>query len=309
VKFFIDSGAGINPNSYIYNKYSTFGISKHAITFTPSDSVSLKNAIASMITYLYAFPNTFAVIKQGTIKNFLFADIHNIYTPEYVSESDHSSTIGGSFMWSGEVLTREEYDNYIADYSGNFNDRDIRYLLGFDNEDMVGLLLNKFQTMFREQIDNNIHITDLRLGGPNSMFGDFPFQLSDYRDNSLIGELISQGLIENEIGLTAVTRNRENVELGIPSRIIWLEQTRFAHILDKHKEEFKEDFLILDDATTIGNFIFKAIEEYPIVNAFPGAGGQSTFYVYRIIKTGNYLKVLVLDDGSIITAFPSEYDN
>jgi hypothetical protein len=319
IKFYIDGGAGIQDYYYISNAFKKFGISEYRIKFTPSDLKSLKNAIASMITYLYAFPNTFAAIKQGSRqgRNFLFADIFNIRTPEYVSESDYSATISGDFMWSedGSVngLTRENYDNLIAAYSDNFNDRDIRYLLGFDNEDIVGRILSKFQTIFREQIDNSILITDLRIGGSNSMFGDFPFQLSNYYDSSLIEELISQGLIENEIGLTAVTRN-----LGIPtgqkippeaSRTIWLEQARFTHILDEHKEEFKDDFQLGDDATTIGNFIFYAIKNYPIHNTFPGAGGQSKFYVYSIHRTGNYLKVLVHDDGSIITAFPSWYDN
>jgi hypothetical protein len=72
---------------------------------------------------------------------------------------------------------------------------------------------------------------------------------------------------------------------------------------------FVDDFQIVADDTTIGNFIYKAIKGYPIVNIFPGEGGQSKFYVYSITKTGNYLKVLVHDDGSIITAFPSPYNN
>ena len=84
----------------------------------------------------------------------------------------------------------------------------------------------------------------------------------------------------------------------------------FSHILLPHRVlEFKNDFDIWDDATTIGNFIFNAIKGFPIVNVYPGEGGQSKFYVYEIFKTRNFLKVLVHDDGSIITAFPSEYKN
>jgi len=95
----------------------------------------------------------------------LFDDIYNIHTPEYVAESDYSGTVGGTFMWdqNGEVgLTRENYDNLIVEYSNNFNDRDIRFLLGFSNEDIVSLILSKFQTMFNEQVDQHINIIDLR---------------------------------------------------------------------------------------------------------------------------------------------------
>lgn len=165
IKLFTDRGAGINPNDAFQNRFASFGISEHIITFIPGDSNSLRNAIASMITYLYSFPDTFAVIKQ-VYKNFLFADIHNIHTTEYIKESDYPEKLGGSFMWSengdNNGLTKENYDNLVAAYSGIFNDRDIRYLLGFSNKDIVGLILSKFQTLFREQIDDNIEITDLR---------------------------------------------------------------------------------------------------------------------------------------------------
>lgn len=121
-----------------------------------------------MITYLYSFPDTFAVIKLGN-KNFLFADIFNIHAPEYVSETDVSDNIGSVFLWSadgGVGLTREKYDSYMVAYSDNFNDRDVRYLLGFQNKDIVSRILSKFQTMFREQKDKGISLTDLRTGRP-----------------------------------------------------------------------------------------------------------------------------------------------
>lgn len=168
--------------------------------------------------------------------------------------------------------------------------------------------------MFNEQVDGNIDIVDLRM--PTSGFGDFRFQLANYYDSDLIQELKDQGIEVNEEDVVADVRNR-----GIPvknpyrlqpedSRIIWMEQERFSHILLPHRVlEFKNDFDIWDDATTIGNFIFNAIKGFPIVNVYPGEGGQSKFYVYEIFKTRNFLKVLVHDDGSIITAFPSEYKN
>lgn len=168
--------------------------------------------------------------------------------------------------------------------------------------------------MFNEQVDGNIDIVDLRM--PTSGFGDFRFQLANYYDSDLIQELKDQGIEVNEEDVVADVENR-----GIPvdnpyrlqpedSRIIWMEQERFSHILLPHRVlEFKNDFDIWDDATTIGNFIFNAIKGFPIVNIYPGEGGQSKFYVYEIFKTRNFLKVLVHDDGSIITAFPSEYKN
>jgi len=163
IKLLVDRGKGVSKSPFT-TRYKRYGITEYIISFTPNDPRSLKNAIASMITYLYAFPDTFTVIKQG-FRNFLFADIYNIHTPEYVAESDYSGTVGGTFMWdqNGEVgLTRENYDNLIVEYSNNFNDRDIRFLLGFSNEDIVSLILSKFQTMFNEQVDQHINIIDLR---------------------------------------------------------------------------------------------------------------------------------------------------
>lgn len=61
IEFLIDRGAGID--SYFIKRFSSFGISENKITFTPSDSANLKNAISSLITYLYFFPDTFYVIK------------------------------------------------------------------------------------------------------------------------------------------------------------------------------------------------------------------------------------------------------
>lgn len=161
----MDRGRGIDSKLTFKKRFKSLGITEHIIKFTPKDPQSLKNAIASMVTYLYAFPDTFAVVKHG-YSNFMFADIYEIHTPEYVAESDCSSPVGSSFMWSGDGsvngLTRENYDKLITDYSGTFNDRDIRFLLGFDNDNIVSLLLSKFETMFSEQVDGYIDIVDLR---------------------------------------------------------------------------------------------------------------------------------------------------
>lgn len=92
-----------------------------------------------------------------------------------------------------------------------------------------------------------------------------------------------------------------------------MERDRWIHILDDHKQDFKDMFGIAIDALTIGNFIFNAIKNYPLVgDPIPGQGGQSKIYVYKIIQSGKivgYLKVLVLydgyHDGFIVSAFPS----
>jgi len=162
-----DKGKGVYQKTTIADRYKSYGITDHRITFNPSDPKSLENAIASMITYLFFFPDTFAVIKLGN-KNFLFADAFNIHTPEYVAASDYTEgTVKGTFMWSQDEsvngLTRENYNTLIAAYGDNFNDRDVRSLLRFSNENIVSLLLNNFQTIFRERINNKIEIRDLRI--------------------------------------------------------------------------------------------------------------------------------------------------
>lgn len=327
IKLLVDRGAGINRKRSIVNRFGKFGLSRSEITFTPNNPISLHNAIASMITYLYAFPDTFYVIKQG-YKNFMFGDIFNIHTSEYVSESDYADTVGGTFMWSGDGstngLTSENYDNLIAAYSDNFNDRDIRYLLGFDNEDIVGLILDNFQTMFRQKLHEDIFIKDLRLS--EFMFGDMPFQLNNYYDTELIKELIQQGIIypsETE-KLVAIARNRGIPDKDNPGsfiedpRTIWLDMGNegrgIIHIVRRHSfgDESFDEFWGISDPYAIGNLIFQAITEYPIVGLpQSGRSGREKFYVYAIRRDGvtNYLHILVTDDGSIITAFPSMYEN
>jgi len=313
IKLVLDRGGGIAQSSYFLNKFSTFGFVDYRLSFCPNNPESLKDAIASMITYLYCFPDTFAVIKQGRL-NFLFADIFNIHTPEYVATSIYTNTLAGTFLWSEDGsyngLTRENYDTLIATYGNNFNDRDVRYLPGFDNEDIIGLLLNNFQTIFNEQVDEDIGIIDLRIKSLNSLVGDFPFVLSKYlysdQSKALITELISQGIIENEVGLSAVTRDREG-------RIIRLEQGDFIHIIDRQRQKpirFEIFAGLLTDAISIGNFIFDSITEYPCVDdTQPGYYPGAFFHIYEIRRGGatNYLHVLVDADGHIVTAFGKPY--
>ena len=88
-----------------------------------------------------------------------------------------------------------------------------------------------------------------------------------------------------------------------------MDQDRFEHITDGHDALFDNEFDTTKDETAIGNFIFKAIKNYPIINTYKGRGGNSKFYVYRITGKSYYLHVLVHDDGSIITAYPRRYTN
>ena len=314
IEFLLDRGKGIDFN--FIEQYSHLGISENKITFIPNHPYGLKNAISSLITYLYFFPDTFYVIKQGG-SNFMFGDIFNIHSPEYVADSGYSDIIEGAFMWSGDGstngLNRENYNNLITAFSGNYNDRDVHYLLGFDNADIVGLLLSSFQTMFREQVDAHIFIRDLRIGSSNNLLGDFPFRLKDaYFKESLIQELISQGIIDSEIGLSGVTENRgiQSPKYNEPSRIIWVDERDFQHILDGHTDDLKDIFKLLsDDPHTIGNSLFQAITEYPIVKTdysnYPG----SRTYTYRIRRDGdtNYLHIVIDGDGHIVTIFTTHY--
>ena len=146
------------------------------------------------------------------------------------------------------------------------------------------------------------------------MFGDFRFVLSNYYEPELIEKLMEQGIEVDEPDLAAIVENREG-------RIVWLvrgsKSIGFKHILLRHGEhadldkKFSTIFGISDDPQTIGNFIFEAITRDLIYKTLPGEGGRSKFYVYRIRIEGetNYLHVLVHEDGSIITAYPSKYSN
>ncbi|MBY9010436.1 MAG: hypothetical protein KGD74_11275, partial [Candidatus Lokiarchaeota archaeon] len=145
----------------------------------------------------------------------------------------------------------------------------------------------------------------------NYEFGDFPFRLSEYYDPALIEELISQGIKVDETKLMAIVQNRE-------SRIVWLEmgteRRGLTHILLGHSEgdkSFRKIFGISGDPQVIGNFIFNAIKKYPIHLTYPSRYPGSKFYVYQIRRKGdiNYIHVLVDEEGSIVTAFPSMYEN
>ncbi len=146
---------------------------------------------------------------------------------------------------------------------------------------------------------------------PNSGIGDMPFKLMKYQNPELIEELISKGIIDNDAFLVAVARNR-GVDLDNykeDPRTVFLLQGDFDHILDHQRQDDRFDvYDIPTDPDSIGNFIFYAIENYPIV-AKPEEGRHpgALIYKYEIRKTNNYLWVLVDPDGHIVTAYSSEF--
>ena len=161
--------------------------------------------------------------------------------------------------------------------------------------------------------------------GSQGLFGDFNFRLHEYYDTELIKELVSQGIKVDETKSVAFARNRgvvdKNGKVIENPRIIWLTQGTarrgLDHILLRHgeggipKKKFSTIFGISDDAETIGNFIFYAITKFPVHLKLPGAGGRSTLYVYQIRRKGeiNYLKILVDEEGEIVTAYPDRNEN
>jgi len=147
-----------------------------------------------------------------------------------------------------------------------------------------------------------LNLRDYRAGGLGK-FDALPNRLNDYYDTNLIQELKDNGIEANEEDLTALTRNREG-------RIIWIEEDRFKHIVDRHAGEFKYTFGIEDNAMTIGNFIFYAIKNYPIHKILTEVSQEKKIYVYRILRQGqtNYLHIIILDIGWIVTAYPSWRD-
>jgi len=172
-----------------------------------------------------------------------------------------------------------------------------------------------YQRLLSEYLLKDFQEWNLALMALNTfLFGDFPFKLNDYYDSSLIGELIGQGIQVVEFEVVAIDKNRED-------RIIWLtqgtERRGFTHILTRHGENgepghrFIDYFDISGDAQTIGNFIFNAIKNYPIHLKIPGRNPGAQIYVYQIRRSGNtnYLKIVVDDEGEIVTAYPDEYEN
>jgi len=83
---------------------------------------------------------------------------------------------------------------------------------------LTGLLPQRFQGL---------------LSGAASLFGDFRLILTDYQNPTLIQELFLELKLKEEDEkptLIAATRSREHPDHH--SRIIWLEQEDFFHILD-----------------------------------------------------------------------------
>jgi hypothetical protein len=141
-----------------------------------------------------------------------------------------------------------------------------------------------------------------RTDRKTSKFGDLQFVLPDYYSQDLIDRLTDQGIEFNLAELNAITRNKEG-------RLIWLDQGTesrgFEHILLRHTEDFKDIFGMYN-ALDIGNFIFNAIKNKPIHKSFDGGFPGQKLYIYRFGR--NYLKIVVADEGFIVTAFPSYND-
>ena len=139
-----------------------------------------------------------------------------------------------------------------------------------------------------------------------SMFGDFPFKLSNYYDQALI-EKLEQELGEeiNREELFAIAPIRAEKTEG---RIIWLMQKDLEHILDRHIDRF-EIFGISLNPQDIGNLIFQTIAKYPVVRTEEGRSPGAKIYIYAIRRPGGsgYLHVLVDSDGHIVTSYTTKH--
>ncbi|TKJ20463.1 MAG: hypothetical protein CEE43_12355 [Promethearchaeota archaeon Loki_b32] len=158
IKLYSDKGRGIYMDS-ISDRLKSYGMTDSTIDFHPNDQTELRNAIASMVFYLYFLPDAFAVIKVHN-NNFLFADAFSLKTPEYVSDTDYSVPIGGEFIWDSNLgdLTRENYNAHINNFNG-FSHQDIRsFFQRRDLESNFEVLLDLFNKLFRTEINRGINI-------------------------------------------------------------------------------------------------------------------------------------------------------
>jgi len=158
IKFYSDKGRGVYIDS-IADRFKSYGMIDYTVDFHPNDQTELRNAIASMVFYLYSLPDAFTVIKQHN-NNFLFADAFSLKTPEYVSDTDYLSPIRGEFIWDSNLgeLTRENYNNHINNFNG-FSHQDIRsFFQRRDFESNFRILLELFNKLFRTEINRGINI-------------------------------------------------------------------------------------------------------------------------------------------------------
>ena len=168
VKFTNDGGGGITTEP-ISKRWKTFGFTKYAtnIPFYANDLTSLHSAIASMLVYLLVSPDSFVDIKARTLSSFgpdvhiIFADLFNLFNPDYVQTTTLTSTIGGIFLWDQNTggATRGNYNSYMSGFADIFDHSDQRHFLAFDTFDDILRILGDF---FRNKIDRFIQIQDLR---------------------------------------------------------------------------------------------------------------------------------------------------
>lgn len=141
---------------------------------------------------------------------------------------------------------------------------------------------------------------ELLRGDSASWFGDFPFVLSDYYDQTLIDKLVDKDILAESDKLISVTQSRHD------KRIIWIEEKDFLHILDRHTSRFNIFFDRVDpDPHTIGNLIMLAFTKYPIVRIEEGRVKGTKVYIYQVRRPGGsgYIHAVVDRDGHIVTAY------
>ena len=165
IRFYNDGGNGIGKR--LITRFADFGITKSTnILFYPNDPTQLNNAIASMLVYLLILPDSFVDVKLsgGSPQRFMFADLFNLHTPDYVQAHSYSniqSTIQGTFMWDRNTgrLTRDNYNTYMNEFSRIFDHVAQHYFLGFDS---LGDILETIEGLFRNKIDASIQLKDFR---------------------------------------------------------------------------------------------------------------------------------------------------
>jgi len=177
LNFFSDRGKGPSQNP-ITNRYSE--LKTFSLEFKPSDQTELNSAIATMLAYMIALPDTLVdiTVADGFIRtgsttlHFLFADLFSMLTQEYIQTNLYTSTsqiknnlIKGTFLWDGthhSGMTEAAYETFLGKISGIFSHEDLRHLLGFNTP--FDDVLNTLQRFFRLKLrDRNIVITDFRV--------------------------------------------------------------------------------------------------------------------------------------------------
>ena len=122
-----------------------------------------------MIFYLLFMPDAFCIVKSGSpnsVENYLYADIHGLYTHAYIMATTYkSATYGGTFLWKDKM---DDYRNLMEDVRDIISDGDLRFFLYFnyDGGDILDHYINQFNEWFRKFGDDTLSdfdsIDDLR---------------------------------------------------------------------------------------------------------------------------------------------------